>query len=504
MRKAGLRLLLLLLLPLLLLSSTGREASAAGSGKIILDNKELVLPSGVVLENSNGSVMIPIRVVVENLGFEVQWEQKSRKVTVRQDGKSVELAVGSKKASADGITLDLNAAPKQTGGTVLVPIRFVGEQFGLKVGWDNSDKIVYLSGDSPASSEGANNDDGAGYALDTPVIMPVQTPIPTMTPGSDGTTTTGAQVKGAVFTGNQLMVAVSSAIKPTVMTMNNPYRIVVDFPGTAFAPDFTGGTAVTSANGSLQGKLDVTGYPQVSEVRYALFSNNPSTVRFVIQMTGNNPYQVLTDESSGLTTIDLNVPSTGVGPIGGTDGGGLPVVVLDAGHGGTQPGAVSVTKKLEKDFNLAVMVKVQRLLEQKGGVSVVMTRSEDKTLGLQDRVNIAKAAQADLFISLHANAMPITYTNWNKVNGSETYYSRSESVPLAEIMHKHLLAGTGFKDNGIRSKSLHVTRETSMPAVLLEAGYLTNVSDDAALYTEALQDNLAREIAAGIMEYLGL
>jgi len=100
--------------------------------------------------------------------------------------------------------------------------------------------------------------------------------------------------------------------------------------------------------------------------------------------------------------------------------------------------------------------------------------------------------------------MPSTYPNWDKVNGSETYYSRSESIPLAEIMHKHLVAGTGFKDNGKKSKSLHVTRETKMPAVLLEAGYLTNINDEAALFSEFLQDHLAREIVAGINEYLGL
>lgn len=96
MRRVGYRTLLLLLLPLFLLSFTGREAAAAGSssGRIIMDNQELALPKGIKLENVNGSVMIPVRVVVENLGFEVLWEQQARKVTVHQDGKSIELAVG--------------------------------------------------------------------------------------------------------------------------------------------------------------------------------------------------------------------------------------------------------------------------------------------------------------------------------------------------------------------------------------------------------------------------
>ncbi|MFE4710065.1 N-acetylmuramoyl-L-alanine amidase [Paenibacillus sp. NPDC056722] len=512
----------LLLLPLMFLSFSVHDAAAAGKtqGKIVLDNKELALPKGIVIENVNGSVMIPIRIVVENLGFEVLWEQTSRKVTIKQDFKSVELIVGSKSANADGIRLDLNAAPKQTGGTVLVPIRFVSEQFGLKVGWDNRDKIVYLTGGAPAPQ----------VAAPTPIPSPVPSPtaqVPSVTPGNlggsipgivvstpspaasipgnDGTLAGVSQVKGAVFSENKLVVAVDGSVKPSITVMNNPARIIVDLPGTAFAPEFAGSLQQGLAgNGSPQGKLDVTGYPLVSEIRYALFSVNPSIVRFVIQTAVSQPYQLSTDESKGLVTIDLNtqgVPWNGGGTAGNT---GKPVVVLDAGHGGSKPGAVSITGRLEKDFNLAVVRKAGALLEQDGRMTVVYTRTEDTHLELQDRVVIAEAAGATLFLSVHANSLETSFPNWNKINGSETYYSRSESLPFAQIMHKHLLAGTGFKDNGVRYKSLHVTRETRMPAVLLEAGYLTNVDNETALYTDYLQNNLAGEIAAGIKEYLGL
>ncbi|KWX78048.1 N-acetylmuramoyl-L-alanine amidase family protein [Paenibacillus jilunlii] len=525
MRRAGQRVLFLLLLPLLLLSFAGHEAAAAGNsaGRIIMDNRELEIPKGIKLENVNGSVMIPIRVVVENLGFEVLWEQKSHKVTVQQDGKSVQLAVGSKTADADGVTLALNAAPKQAGGTVLVPIRFVSEQFGLKVGWDNSDKTVYLSGGVPDSTAGPSSPQPSAAPAPTAVQVPtsvpadsqgaggdivtgVTDPTPTPIPGSAGTAVGSPQVMGAVFSENRLIISVAGAAKPNVTQMGSPDRIVIDFPGAAFAPDFAGSFPGVSASGSPQGKLDVSGYPLVTEVRYALFSVSPPTARFVIQTAGSQPYQVSTDDSTGLVTVDLNVVSSGSGtpPTGGTGLTGKPVVVLDAGHGGTQSGAVSLTGKLEKNFNLAVIQKAGALLMQAGLVDVVFTRTEDITLGLQDRVNIAERAKANLFISVHGNSLPADYPNRNKVNGSETYYSRAESLPLAQILHKHLVAATGFKDNGIRTKSLHVTRETSMPAVLLEVGYLTNPGNESAMYSEQLQDSLAREIVAGIMEYLGL
>ncbi len=523
MRRAGQRVLFLLLLPLLLLSFAGHEAAAAGNsaGRIVMDNKELEIPKGIKLENVNGSVMIPIRVVVENLGFEVLWEQKSHKVTVQQDGKSVQLAVGSKTADADGVTLALNAAPKQSGGTVLVPIRFVSEQFGLKVGWDNSDKTVYLSGgaiDSPADSSSSQPSAAPSpTAVPAPTSVPavsqgtegdivtgVTEPTPTPIPGSAGTPAGSPQVMGAVFSENRLIVSVAGSVKPNITQMGSPDRIVIDFPGAGFAPGFAGSFPGVSASGSPQGKLDVSGYPLITEVRYALFSVSPPTVRFVIQTVGSQPYQLSKDDSTGLVTVDLNVASSVTPPTGGTGITGKPVVALDAGHGGTQSGAVSLTGKLEKNFNLAVIQKAGALLMQAGLVDVVFTRTEDVTLGLQKRVDIAEAAKANLFISVHGNSLPVEYPNRDKVNGSETYYSRAESLPLAQILHKHLVAATGFKDNGIRSKSLHVTRETSMPAVLLEVGYLTNPGNESAMYSEQLQDSLAREIVAGIMEYLGL
>ncbi|WP_238652958.1 N-acetylmuramoyl-L-alanine amidase [Paenibacillus piscarius] len=519
MKKAGQRVLLLLLLPLFLLSFAGHEAAAAaaGSGKIVMDSKELALPKGVIIENVNGSVMIPLRVVAENLGFEVKWEQATRKVTVEQDGKSVQLAVGSKTAEADGVSLALNAAPKQTGGTVLVPIRFVGEQFGLSVGWDNTDKTVYLSGG--VSSDPLPTTDPLPTATPAPVptAEAVQSPAAQPNTGTEITeevngsitasptpVATSPVVNGAVFSENRLIIAAAGGAKPTISRATSPDRIIIDFQGAVFAPDFSGSFPGVSTGGSPQGKLDTTGYPLVSEIRYALFTGGPSAVRFVIQTAGHQNYELITDDITGLVTIDLNALSSGTEMPVNTGVTGRPVIALDAGHGGKQSGAVSLTGKLEKTFNLAVILKAGAILEQEGWADVVYTRTTDVTLGLQDRVKIAQAANATLFVSLHANSLDKDYPNRDKINGSETYYSRSESLPLAQIMQKHLVAGTGFKDNGVRSKSLHVTRETKMPAILLEAGYLTNAGNDAALFSEQLQDNLAREIVAGIKEYLGL
>ncbi|MNN62804.1 N-acetylmuramoyl-L-alanine amidase LytC precursor [compost metagenome] len=106
-------------------------------------------------------------------------------------------------------------------------------------------------------------------------------------------------------------------------------------------------------------------------------------------------------------------------------------------------------------------------------------------------------------MSIHGNSLDTVKTGVNP-SGSETYYTRDESIPLANVMHKHLVAATGLSDRKVRYSSLHVTRETVMPAVLLEVGYLSNASDETLMYTEEFQQRVAEGIVAGIKEYLGL
>ncbi|MNV12182.1 Sporulation-specific N-acetylmuramoyl-L-alanine amidase [compost metagenome] len=113
-------------------------------------------------------------------------------------------------------------------------------------------------------------------------------------------------------------------------------------------------------------------------------------------------------------------------------------------------------------------------------------------------MKIANDLKADIFISVHGNSAAPTAT------GSETYYTRPDSIELAGVMHKYLVEATGLPDRKVRQKSLQVTRETKMPAVLLEVGYLSNKNDEPLMYDDAFQERVAEGIVAGIKEYLGL
>lgn len=446
---------------------------AAADTKIILDGNEIVQPSDAKADNINGKVMVPIRTVSESLGYSVDWKQQSQTVTISKDNTAMQMIVGQKTATVNGSNVDLDAPPLVKNGTTLVPLRFIGEQMGLKVGWNNTTKTVTLVTQNAGSGNGTttppnSGNDGGGS-------------------GQEGL----VQVNGISFSDNRFMIATSGSTKPNVFTMNGPDRIVIDLPNTAFADSFSQGQALDS---NQNGQLVVNGYPDVSQIRYSLYSNSPSTIRFVIDLTGAKGYSVQND--SGLLIIDLNNQgSTPAPPVGGN---GKKVVVIDAGHGDQDPGAIGVTGKREKDFNLAMALKVEALLKKEPQIDVVLTRSDDTFLALKERVKVAQNINADIFISIHANSGPVAAT------GVETFYSRSVSKELANIMHKYLVKSSGLKDRGVKMASLHVTRETTMPAVLLEGGFLSNKSDEAVLFTENFQNNVAKGIVAGIKEYLGI
>ncbi|MGN8769743.1 N-acetylmuramoyl-L-alanine amidase [Paenibacillus barengoltzii] len=504
MKKLGLMMFMLvglLVFPGLANNAYAASAEAAGT-HIVLDGQELEQPAGAQAGIVGGNVMVPLRVVAEGLGYQVGWEKQSGTITISQEGTELKLTLGQDTAYVDGQLVKLSSAPFLQGDSTLVPLRFVGEQMGMKVSWDNLTKFAYLTSPAGGTASGvvpgtASQAPGSETPNSVPGGQPAAGDNYTYDPGAS----TGNQaespialIQGISFSENRLMFAVSGSVTPNVFKMSGPERLVIDVPNADFAPTFGD---VHPLDAGRNGQFAVSDYPDVSQIRYSLFSQSPSTVRIVIDLNRSVDFKV-TNLDDGLVTVDLtvaaDVPSTN------TVAGGRPLVVIDAGHGGSQPGAISVTKKQEKEFTLAVALKVEALLRQEAGLEVILTRMTDVTMTLQDRVKVANDQGAAVFVSIHGNSIDPP----SNPSGTETYYTRDESIPLANVMHQHLVKATGLKDRGVRKSSLHVTRETKMPAVLLEVGYLSNKTDAELMYTEEFQQRVAEGIVAGIKEYLGL
>ncbi|MBD2343989.1 N-acetylmuramoyl-L-alanine amidase [Anabaena subtropica] len=173
------------------------------------------------------------------------------------------------------------------------------------------------------------------------------------------------------------------------------------------------------------------------------------------------------------------------------------VVVIDPGHGGKDPGAPGLGGLLEKDVVLPIGRRIAAILEQ-NGVQAVLTRDSDFFVELQGRVDIAERANATLFVSIHANSVE----NRPDVNGLEVYYYES-GYSLAESVRKSILQNIGtLKDRGTRKARFYVLRKSSMPSILVEAGYMSGREDNPRLGSPEYQNRMADAIARGILQYL--
>ena len=174
-------------------------------------------------------------------------------------------------------------------------------------------------------------------------------------------------------------------------------------------------------------------------------------------------------------------------------------VVIDAGHGGKDPGATSCLGFYEKTVNLSVATKIASQLKQRG-VKAIMTRGSDTFVELEDRAAIGNRYDADLFVSIHADSSPSSSTR-----GFTMYVARSASWSsrrAASAISKSM-ARTGLKSRGTQRADFRVLVRTRGPAVLIELGYLSNSSEAKLLRDNSFQNRLAQAIASGISDFLG-
>ena len=175
-------------------------------------------------------------------------------------------------------------------------------------------------------------------------------------------------------------------------------------------------------------------------------------------------------------------------------------ICIDPGHGGTDPGAVNGAAR-EKDIVLDVGLKLKSLLE-KAGHKVVMTREHDFYAVPLAKAQVANAAEADIFVSLHCNGH-----QQESANGTEVwFYTGSEDgEKLAKCLQEKLIARLGRRDRGIKHrKDLIVLNSTKMTAALVEIAFITNNDEKMLLTNAGYRSHIAQAIFEGIQKYLGV
>lgn len=184
------------------------------------------------------------------------------------------------------------------------------------------------------------------------------------------------------------------------------------------------------------------------------------------------------------------------------------VIVIDAGHGGNDPGAIGFNGNYEKDINLGITIKLKEELKLIG-YKVVLTRDSDEYVDNIERAKLANKNRSRVFISIHNNSMEDN----SSANGIEVlYYPNRKSTigdlnnkELAQIVMDSMINGTGGSNRGIIERGeLIVLKHTKMPAIIVECGFLSNENEEKLLLTDEYQNQIVDSIVKGLEKYFSL
>lgn len=362
----------------------------------------------------------------------------------------------------------------------------------------------------------------------------------------------------------RLVLELSGGVDFSIFQLANPYRVVVDLPELDWA---IAGDGATERAGLV--KAVRFGLFQPGNARIVVDLEQPSGVKnaFVLPATGNTPFRFVLDLEpvSSETFIAgvgrrfrtgafaaLNEKSIPTSPIISRDGDKLDnsqgdrktVIVLDPGHGGVDPGAIGVSGIYEKVITLAAARQLKTSLEETGRYKVVLTRDRDISLELRERREIAHRAEADLFISLHADSMKNRSVRGLSVYTLSEKASDKEAAALAEqennadiiigvdLSHesrevRHILVDLAQREsmnlatklasklifqlqrdvkllrNTHRFAGFAVLKSPDIPSVLIEMGYLSNRDDEKALKQAEYRKKLMAAVARGLDDHMG-
>lgn len=196
---------------------------------------------------------------------------------------------------------------------------------------------------------------------------------------------------------------------------------------------------------------------------------------------------VATTKPATTTTVTTHAVTTKVPK-------GTRKVVIDAGHGGSDNGAIRNGIN-EKDITLDVAKRVEALLK-KEGYAVKMTRTSDVYVSLQGRCDISNAYDPDIFVSIHVNSSVRP-----EITGIETHYYHQESMSLAQTLHSSLASNINSKNRGLFKSKFYVINHTTAPSILMEIGFISNDGERAQLVSEKRKQDTARAIAEGVKNY---
>lgn len=488
----------------------GTFANGNKEVSVVVNGAKLELPFAPPMIKNR--ILVPFRAIGESLGVDVKWNQQQKQVTAKDGDKTIVFTIGSNEVVVNGVKQELDTTPILEKSRTLLPLRFFSEQFQAEVKWDQKNRVATVNRTTVVEPElniPKSNLDHPNKIYDAIVKAS------TLNVRSDAST--GASVVGSLksnekvavldINGNWAMIDflghnryVHSQYLELLYEGQNVVRMLTE-PTVA-----TNGIRWKKVGSGLTSSFSLNGHMMTIQTNATELVEPPHVS---IEGVANIQYELI----NGYYEIYLEL-FPGYHAIGADANGEIYIAIMseqdmlealvgkkifiDAGHGGNDPGAVA-NNVVEKEVVLDISLRVQQMLES-AGATVVMTRTNDTFYSLNERVERANRDNVDAFVSIHANA-----AGNSAAKGSETfwnnYYAGVQSKLLAEKIQAKLVQKLNTVDRGVKQANFYVIKNSKMPSVLVEVGFLTNVEEAQRIQTNEFRQKSAEAIVEGLVEY---
>lgn len=468
----------------------------------------------------NDHALVPVREIFEECGAIVDYTVETQCVEIQYDDSYIRMYINDNYAYVNGKKQEIpdNVVPKlinKPGGETktMVPVRFISETAGMDVEFDGENGEIIITSkeyeEEPVRVE------------ETVQEETESAPEPEPTQESAAVTDAPANVVSASYkmmsdTAMKLTVKCDGNVdgRYSAFTLSDPERVVVDF------------AYMGLSNGSQTINVGVPGIDAIRTgynderarivvdvenlVDYSVEKTADDTVEIVVEVSGETAEPEATEppkqnSSSDKPSNTVTVPPSYTGGITQASAeDSKKVIMLDAGHGGSDPGAIGTlngTNINEKDLTLTITYKVKEILEA-NGYTTSMTRTGDTLPSLTERPAQANEEGCALFVSIHINSAEA-----KSAYGTEVYYSEENngntygvtSQQFAENVLKGMIGYMGSYNRGVKMANWAVIRRSNMPAILLEVGFISNQNELANMCSDDYQNKVAKGIAEGII-----
>ncbi len=509
--------------------------------KLIIDGDKLTnLPAAPTIIND--SVVVPVREILEKFDAVLDWKSETKELFITKDDTIVLLKAGDKIANVNGEEKILIAPATIINDKLMIPVRFIAETFGFSVKWENRCVIINTnSSDEQISVAPAEKNN------QTARITEIEIGNGEYKIKADSKLD---KVDKNILDGNRLVIDIKNCepklnkneiavndeliskiriaqnqITPVKITRivfdmknNFPFEISVGNDNSilvSYQQKFISTLKNISCDGKIitlekdSAQIDISQLNQTDD-----YCNKKYEIQFpcnIEDIFGSGKYfihneifshvevknDLLTIHENKIWTYEIssdekNIYIKAMAPKEKYKN----VLVIDAGHGGTDPGTINNSVK-EKDLTFSIVKKILDLFDGNENVKVYSTRLTDVKIPLDDRIKMANEI-GDLFISVHINSAD---KNQN-VKGTEVYYckdifdtqKRFSSKQLASFLLKNLIANLGSVDRKVKTESYVVLKKATVPAALCEIGFITNPDEFKNLCDEAYQLKAANAI----------